>query len=107
METVALRRAVHASNELGKEFAIQVGKEDAECFGFARNEAARATVWHIAHPAGDFTNEPPRLFAYRSAAVENSGYGGDGHVCRTSNILDRDHSPRGLLADLQSNVTNM
>src|SRR2546423_1553562 len=96
MEPVTLRGAVHATNDLGEEFAIQIGKEDTERFGLARNETARATVWHVAHSAGDFTNEPPRLFTYWSAAVEDSGYGGDGHVCFTGDILDRDHSPSGV-----------
>ena len=107
MESVALRGTVHSSDDLGKEFAIKIGQHDTEGFGLAGNEAARATVWHVTHPAGDLTNEAPRLFTHGSAAVQNSGYGGDGHVCRPSNILDRDHSPQGLLADLHSNATNM
>ena len=48
----------------------------------------------VAHPAGNFANQTPSFVADGSAAVENSGDGGDGHLRFTGDILDRDHSPR-------------
>ena len=104
---MALGGAVHPPNDLGEKFAIQIGKQNPQRLGLARNEAARATVWHVTHPAGDLANESPGLFTYGSAAVQHSGDGGDGHVCLTGDVFDRDHSPHGLLADLHSNATNM
>src|SRR5687768_18409450 len=94
MESVSLRGIVHAADHFREELAVQIRKENAQRLGFAGDEAARAAVRDVAHLAGDFTNEAPGLFADGSAAVENTRDGGDGHVCFTSDIPDRDHDPR-------------
>src|SRR2546423_5197556 len=94
MESVLLRGVVHAADDLGEELSVQIGEKNAEGLGTAGNETARAAVRDVTHSAGDFANEPSRLVAHRSTAVQNSGHGGNGDPGFAGNILDRDHSPR-------------
>src|SRR5438132_5510548 len=94
MEIVALRGVVHAANYFGEKFSVQIGEEHAQRFSLAGDETARTAVRDVAHPAGDFSNEAPGFIADWSAAVQNSGDGGDGNLGFARDIFDRDHSPR-------------
>src|SRR2546430_15603825 len=94
MESVLRGGVVHAADDLGEELSVQIGEKNAEGLGTTGNETARAAVRDVTHPAGDFANKPPRLIAHWSAAVQNSGHGGNGDLGFAGNVLDRDHSPR-------------
>jgi hypothetical protein len=68
---------IDAANNLGEEFAVEVGKEDADSAGAAGNEAACAAVGDIAECGGDVANPAAGLFPNESAATENAGDSSD------------------------------
>jgi len=94
MKAIPLCRVVHAANDFREEFSIEVRQKNAECLGLARDETARSTVGDVAHSSCDFVYQAPGFLTYWSALVQNSRDCGDGHFCFTSDVLDRDHSPR-------------
>ena len=78
------------ANYLGEEFSIEVRQEDAECAGFAGDEASCTTVGDIAEGSGDVVDPASGLFPNRSAAVENAGDGCYGDARLAGHVLDGD-----------------
>src|SRR5688500_4402762 len=96
MKSVALGRVVHSSDHFREEFSIEIRQEDSERVRLARDETARATMGDVPEASGNFPDAVLRLGADWSASVENAGDGGNGDVCFTGYVLDRDHALRRM-----------
>lgn len=80
---------VDSADDLGEEFAVEIGEENADSAGATGNEASGAGVWDIAERGGDVTDAAAGFFADWAAAVENAGDCSHGDAGFARDVPDR------------------
>jgi hypothetical protein len=70
MEAAEACGDVNPADHLREELAVQIGEEDADRAGPARDEASGATVRYIAKGGGDVVDASAGFFSDRTDTVE-------------------------------------
>jgi hypothetical protein len=86
---------VDAAKDLGKEFSVEIRKENAERMSFSGAETARAAVRGIAESSRHIPNSSAGFLANGICSAENPRHCRNGYVGLASYILDRNHQVLG------------
>ena len=72
MQSAQARREVDAADQLGEEFAEEVGQQRADGLRAARDEAPRRAMRHVAQAGSDTQYVAPGVLGHARAAVQRT-----------------------------------